>query len=312
MADGILQQFIQARGGLIGQRGQEIGQQGQQAEQDRFLETSNLRSIGIGALEALGQTDPASQDALLTRRIQEITSRGGDPRDTIEALNTPFEQRQGLLQNAVQIAQQAGVLQTPEIAKPVVSAEDAAQAAGLKEKAILSARFNSPEAKAQRERDERDRRKEEKDLKRTESERVKKEEAIRVEALGAVELITDLIGGTNAKGETVKGADLDLIFGREEQFKTRLTRSQAGLDLISKRKRIISLLELGAAGKLKGQGQITEAERRILKDSVALISDELISPELAAKEFERIRPIFEKLTGGVQPTTIGRFKIKVK
>ncbi len=107
----ILDQFVQARGGLIGQRGQEIGQQGQQAEQDRFLETSNLRSIGIGALEALGQPDQTSQDALLSRRIQEITARGGDPRDTIEALDTPFEQRQQVLQNAVQIAQQAGALQ---------------------------------------------------------------------------------------------------------------------------------------------------------------------------------------------------------
>ena len=103
MATGILEQFVKARGGLVGQRGQ-LG------EQERFLETSNLRSIGIGALEALGRTDQVSQDAFLTQRIQEITSRGGDPRDTQEALNTPFEQRQAVLQNAVQIAQKAGAL----------------------------------------------------------------------------------------------------------------------------------------------------------------------------------------------------------
>ena len=106
----VLDQFIQARGGLVGQRGGLIQQQSQQAEQDRFLETSNLRSVGLGALEALAQTTPESQDALLSRRIQEITARGGDARDTQEALDTPFEQRQGILQSAVQIAQQAGAL----------------------------------------------------------------------------------------------------------------------------------------------------------------------------------------------------------
>lgn len=119
----ILDQFVQSRGGLIGQRGQEISQQGQQAEQDRFLETSNIRSIGIGALEALGRTDQVSQDAFLTQRIQEITARGGDPRDTIEALNTPFEQRQPILQNAVQIAQQAGALEGMPGSGPLAKAQ---------------------------------------------------------------------------------------------------------------------------------------------------------------------------------------------
>lgn len=284
MANGILQQFVQARGGLIGQRGQE-------AEQARFLETSNIRSIGVRALQALGLPDQASQDAFLTNSIQEIEGRGGDPRDTIEALNTPFEQRQQVLQNAVQIAQQAGVLQAPAVAEATVTPEDEARRRGLIEAELLRVRAATPEARAQRAREETERG-------RVETERVKQQQAIQTEAQGAVDLITD-----------IQASDLDLIFGREEQFKPQRARSQAGLDLIAKRKRIISLLELGAAGKLKGQGQITEAERRILSDSVALISDQLVSPELAAQEFARIRPIFEKLTGA---STVGRFQIKVK
>jgi len=104
MANGILQQFVQARGGLVGQRGQ-------LAEQERFLEGSNLRSIGIGALEALGIQDEAGQNQFLVNRANEIAARGGDPTDTFQALDTPFAERQQVLQNAVQVAQQAGVLE---------------------------------------------------------------------------------------------------------------------------------------------------------------------------------------------------------
>jgi hypothetical protein len=282
----LLDQFIQSKGQLTQQAGQE-------AEQARFLETSNLRSTGIGALEALNRSGDDRTQFLMSR-VAEIESRGGDPRDTQELLSLDPEGQERALQGVVQIAQQAGALQAPKVTKPVETAEEAARRAGLKETELLKVRAATPEAKAERAREEKQRT-------RDETERVKKEEAIQIEARGAVDLITDL-----------SGSDLDLIFGREEQFKPQRARSQAGLDLQAKRKRIVSLLELGAAGKLKGQGQITEAERRILSDSVGLISNELVSPELAEQEFERIRPIFEKIAGTAQPATIGRFQIKVK
>lgn len=120
---GILQQFVKARGGLIGQRGQEISQQGQQAEQDRFLETSNLRSMALGALELRGLKDQFSQDTFLNDRIARIEAEGGDPRDSIEILNTPFEQRAGIIDNVVDIAERAGALQGIPGAGPLAKAQ---------------------------------------------------------------------------------------------------------------------------------------------------------------------------------------------
>lgn len=98
---------------VLKSRGQLISHAGQEDKQARFLETSNLRSVGIGALEALNIADPLQRNEFLQRRAQEIEARGGDPRDTLEALQMPFEQQQQALQGAVQIAQQAGALQTP-------------------------------------------------------------------------------------------------------------------------------------------------------------------------------------------------------
>lgn len=299
----LLDQFLQQRGSLVAQAGQE-------AEQARFAETSNLRSVGIGALEALNFADEASQNQFLTQRAQEIQGRGGDATDTLEALEIPFGQRQDILQGAVQIAQQAGVLQAP--ASRQLTAQEKAAEAGAIEAARLRAREESAQGQREVRLEQQELAREEKVRQREESERVKKEEAVKVEAQGAVDLIADLSGGVNALGQEVAAPDLDLIFGREEQFKPQRARSQAGLDLQAKRKRIISLLELGAAGKLKGQGQITEAERRILSDSVGLISDPLISPELAQQEFERMRPIFEKIAGIKAPLTIGRFQIETE
>ena len=117
----LLDQFLQQRGQLVNQAGQESQIAGQESEQARFRETSNLRSIGIGALEALNFADEASQNNFLTARAQEIQGRGGDATDTLEALEIPFEQRQNVLQGAVQIAQQAGALNELASQKPVSS-----------------------------------------------------------------------------------------------------------------------------------------------------------------------------------------------
>ncbi|MCK5616519.1 hypothetical protein KAR91_82415 [Candidatus Pacearchaeota archaeon] len=106
----VLDRFVNQRSGLVQQQGSLVNQASQQAEQDRFLETSNLRSMGIGAMEAKAITDPAAQDQFLARRIEEIEARGGDSRDTREALETPFKQRQAMFDSAINIAQQVGAL----------------------------------------------------------------------------------------------------------------------------------------------------------------------------------------------------------
>jgi hypothetical protein len=100
----LLDQFIQSKGQLTQQAGQE-------AEQARFLETSNLRSTGIGALEALNRSGDDRTQFLMSR-VAEIESRGGDPRDTQELLSLDPEGQERALQGVVQIAQQAGALGT--------------------------------------------------------------------------------------------------------------------------------------------------------------------------------------------------------
>jgi len=103
--------FLRGRAGALDRRGQLLEQQQGRANLARFSETSNLRSVGLGALEALNFTNPEQQDAFLQARISEIQTRGGDARDTIEALEMPFEERQLTLQGAVQLAERAGALQ---------------------------------------------------------------------------------------------------------------------------------------------------------------------------------------------------------
>ena len=78
--------------------------------QQRFMSDDNLRSVGMGAIEALNITDELQQDAFLQNRIEQIEARGGDASDSIEALELPFAQRQQALQSTIEIAERAGAL----------------------------------------------------------------------------------------------------------------------------------------------------------------------------------------------------------
>lgn len=84
--------------------------------QQRTISDEGLRSVGIGAREALAFTDAPSQDAFLQDRRAKILARGGDTTETDEALALPFEQRQQVLKGAVDIANRAGVLKVPTAA----------------------------------------------------------------------------------------------------------------------------------------------------------------------------------------------------
>lgn len=104
------------------------------------------------------------------------------------------------------------------------------------------------------------------------------------EATDIVNLITD-----------VTSKDLDLIYGSEEFFMPDWARSQAGHDLTIQKDKIVSSLKLAAAGKLKGQGTITENERAMLGDAATLLNNPLLSAKEAADEFDRIAPVFNKI-----------------
>ena len=136
MANGIAQGFIGGRGAALQQRAQEqditqgaqqfglqqkhggLQLKQQQQEIDRFTNEDNLKSMVQGALQIQNITDPIEQDAFLTKRIKDIQARGGDPRDSIELLQTPPEQRKSIIDNVIGIGERFGVIKAPPTATP--------------------------------------------------------------------------------------------------------------------------------------------------------------------------------------------------
>lgn len=102
------------------------------------------------------------------------------------------------------------------------------------------------------------------------------------EATQAVQTIDELLAG-----------DVDLIYGSMEYLQPDFLRSQEGKNMLAKRDQISSLLELAAAGKLKGQGGVSEGERSILKESATMLKNQSISAEQAEIELKKARDIFE-------------------
>lgn len=89
-------------------------------------------------------------------------------------------------------------------------------------------------------------------------------------------------------------SDLDLIFGRGESLYPELFRSQKGIDLMAKKEKYIAGLQLAAAAKMKGSGQISDGERKILANSATILSNPNISPEAAREEIVKSQAIFNK------------------
>jgi len=83
--------------------------------------------------------------------------------------------------------------------------------------------------------------------------------------------------------------NLDNVYGVEEQFVYDRFRSQEGKDMLADRNQIIASLQLAQAGKLKGQGQVSEGERAILKDASTVLGDSSISPEKARDALQKAR-----------------------
>jgi len=95
-------------------------------------------------------------------------------------------------------------------------------------------------------------------------------------------------------GVELLDSDLDSIYGRGESLYPDLFRGQQGIDLIAKRNRFVAALELAAAGKMKGQGTLSDSERKILKEGATTLSNPDISAEAAQAEIQRILPTYAK------------------
>lgn len=115
----------------------------------------------------------------------------------------------------------------------------------------------------------------------------------RVAELGQSKKIEDATAIYNE----LKGSDLGMIYGRGESLYPTLLRSQKGIDMMAQRDRLVGMLELAAAGEMKGQGQITESERKILKDSATVLNRADISPRMAEAALDDAMEILHRNAG---------------
>jgi len=87
--------------------------------------------------------------------------------------------------------------------------------------------------------------------------------------------------------ESLNTSDLYKIYGKGESMYPDLLRSQEGINMLAQRDQLVGMLELAAAGELKGQGSVSDSERKTLKDAATLLRNPDISPELAKEHLEK-------------------------
>lgn len=98
----------------------------------------------------------------------------------------------------------------------------------------------------------------------------------------------------------LRDSDLDVIYGRGEKWYPEFLRSQRGIDLIADRDQLVNMLKLGAAGELKGQGTITDAERKMLADAATQLGTENISPAKARQALDDAMKVLMRNAGNPQ------------
>jgi hypothetical protein len=104
----------------------------------------------------------------------------------------------------------------------------------------------------------------------------------------------------------LQDSDLQIIYGRGEQWYPDFLRSQRGIDLIADRDQLLGMLQLGARGELKGQGPITEGEQKILSNAVTALGNKNISPEKAKTSLDEAMVILRRNAGkGIKPASSG-------
>ena len=98
-------------------RQQLLAQQQQQAIEE-FTDKTKLRSMARGASDILRIKDPAERKAYLDNRLQEIIQRGGNPAQTLEMMDLPFEEQDAAAQNVMTMAEREGVWKPVAQPKP--------------------------------------------------------------------------------------------------------------------------------------------------------------------------------------------------
>lgn len=111
--------------------------------------------------------------------------------------------------------------------------------------------------------------------------------------------------------QDLKAADLDLIYGKGEKLIPGFARSQAGVDLLAKQNRLVKMLEIGARGELKGQGEITESEGNAVAAAATLLGNLDISPTLARASLDDAMEILYRNAGQEFDPEKGKGKTKL-
>lgn len=97
--------------------------------------------------------------------------------------------------------------------------------------------------------------------------------------------------------QELKKADLDKIYGFGESLYPDFLRSEEGVTLQAKRDQLIGMLKLAGRGELKGQGPITEGEQAIVAEAATILTNPNISPEAARKALDNAMEILYRNAG---------------
>lgn len=109
-------------------------------------------------------------------------------------------------------------------------------------------------------------------------------EAAIAEAAGAIGRINGLLLGDRFSSG----------FGKLVSNTPDTLKSQEAIDVIAELDQIRGLVSLESRQKLKGQGTISDSESKTLEKSATVLSNPLISDNLARKELKKIKKVFER------------------
>lgn len=97
--------------------------------------------------------------------------------------------------------------------------------------------------------------------------------------------------------KSLGNSDLDVIYGRGEQYYPEILRSQKGIDMIAQRDQLVGMLNLAARGELKGQGSITDQEAATVIKAATTLANPNISPDLAREALDAAMDIIYRNAG---------------
>ena len=309
----------EARREALKERNELLKNQDERAEEEaaRVREQERLQSIATGALEIEpllreGKRDEAIR--ALSRRRGDLVERGLPTMDTDEAFamlaQGQDEELLSSLQSAIDVGERRGLIQPAQLSKTPSGLQEFVGKAGLanlNEKEVREALMVEFGLKPRAGESAQERIARNAELASlvaaTQAEIAEaKTEATETTKARVQKAVTQR-GAANKLGDArtlydrLRGANLDLIYGRGESLYPDILRSQQGIDLLADRDQLVSMLKLGARGELKGQGPITEGEQGILSQAVTTLGNPNISPEKAREDLDAAMGILFRNAG---------------